>query len=46
MRPVVLIQGHPGSGKGHFCDALAAAYCDGAAAAGCEVDELAVAALD
>jgi putative NADPH-quinone reductase len=45
-RSVLLIQGHPDPGQGHFCDALAAAYRDGAVAAGHSVEELAVAELN
>jgi putative NADPH-quinone reductase len=34
---IVVIQGHPDSTGGHFCNALASAYADGAAAAGPEL---------
>jgi putative NADPH-quinone reductase len=43
---ILLIQGHPDAGSGHFGEALAAAYAEGARAAGHEVREVVVAALD
>jgi putative NADPH-quinone reductase len=43
---VLIIQGHPDSGRPHFCHALADAYALGAAEAGHEVQRIAVAALD
>ncbi len=45
-RRIVLIQGHPARGGGHFCHALADAYAEGAAAAGHEVRRVAAAELD
>jgi len=45
-RRIVLIQGHPDSAGGHFCNALAEAYAAGARAAGHHVDLIDVAALD
>lgn len=43
---IVLIQGHPSSGGGHFCHALAEAYAQSAAAAGHQIRRIAVADLD
>jgi putative NADPH-quinone reductase len=45
-RRIVLIQGHPTPGGGHFGHALADAYARGAAAAGHELRRISVAELD
>jgi putative NADPH-quinone reductase len=46
MRHICIIQGHPTTGGGHFCHALAEAYAEGAAAAGHDVRTIAVADMD
>jgi putative NADPH-quinone reductase len=46
MTKIALIQGHPTSGGGHFCHALALAYREGANGAGHEVHEIEVTALE
>jgi putative NADPH-quinone reductase len=46
MTRIVIIQGHPTSGGGHFCHALADAYAEGAFAGGHQVRFIAVADLD
>ena len=46
MTKIALIQGHPASGGGHFCHALALAYREGANSAGHEVQEIEVTALE
>lgn len=46
MTRIAIIQGHPTSGGGHFCHALAEAYTDGALAAGHQVRFISVADLD
>lgn len=43
---IVIVQGHPDPGGGHYGHALAQAYAEGAAAAGHAVDILPVAELD
>lgn len=43
---VVIIEGHPDPRTDHLCHALAEAYADGARAAGCEIERIAVGALD
>jgi putative NADPH-quinone reductase len=43
---ICIIQGHPTSGEGHFCHALARAYAEGAAKARHEVKIIIVADLD
>jgi putative NADPH-quinone reductase len=45
-RRIALIQGHPDSAGGHFCNALAEEYAAGARAAGHLVDLIDVAGLD
>jgi putative NADPH-quinone reductase len=40
---IVIIEGHPDAGNGHFCDALASAYADGARASGHGVRRIVVA---
>jgi putative NADPH-quinone reductase len=42
---ILVVNGHPDAGKGHFCDALVAAYLNGARSAGHDVDVLNVAEL-
>jgi putative NADPH-quinone reductase len=42
---IVIIQGHPDAGGGHFCHALADAYAEGGQRGGHEVRRIAVAAL-
>lgn len=42
---VLIIQGHPDAGGGHFCNALADAYAEGAQQAGHEVRRIEAAAL-
>jgi putative NADPH-quinone reductase len=42
---ICIIQGHPSTGEGHFCHALARAYSDGATRAGHEVRIVSVAEL-
>ena len=46
MTRIAIIQGHPTSGGGHFCHALADAYAEGALAASHQVRVIAVAELD
>jgi len=46
MTRIAIIQGHPTSGGGHFCHALAEAYAQGADAGGHEVSVIPVADLD
>jgi putative NADPH-quinone reductase len=46
MTRVVIIQGHPTSGGGHFCHALAEAYAEGSVARRHQVRFIAVADLD
>jgi len=46
MTRIAIIQGHPTSGGGHFCHALADAYAEGAFAGGHQVRFIAVADLD
>lgn len=46
MTRIVIIQGHPTSGDGHFCHGLAAAYTQGAVAGGHETRLVEVAELD
>ncbi len=46
MTRIVIIQGHPASGRRHFCHALADAYAQGAAEGGHEVRVVSVADLD
>ncbi len=46
MTRIVIIQGHPASGDGHFCHALATGYARGAADGGHEVRLIPVAELD
>lgn len=46
MTRIVIIQGHPTSGGGHFCQALAEAYAEGAFAGGHQVRSIPVADLD
>lgn len=46
QKRILLIQGHPDTGKAHFCHALAQAYADAARLAGHEVRHIDVAALD
>jgi putative NADPH-quinone reductase len=43
---ILLIQGHPDSGKPHFCHALEESYARGAMAAGHELERINVAKLD
>lgn len=43
---ILIIQGHPDAGGGHFCHALADAYAEGALAGGHVVKRIAVGALD
>lgn len=43
---IVIVQGHPDPGGGHYGHALARAYQDGATAAGHEVETIPVASLD
>jgi putative NADPH-quinone reductase len=43
---ILLIQGHPDSGKRHFCHALEDAYAEGACAGGHDVRRIAVGELD
>jgi putative NADPH-quinone reductase len=45
-RRILIIQGHPDPGGGHFCHALAQSYATGASAAGHEVRHIDVAHLD
>lgn len=45
MRRILIVNGHPDGGGGHFCDAIAAAYAAGAAA-GHAVDRLDIASLE
>ena len=45
-RRITIIQGHPTSGGGHFCHAVAAAYAKGARGAGHDVRTIDVATLD
>jgi len=46
MKRICIVQGHPSSGGGHFCHALAQAYAEGAGATGHEVKMLCVATID
>lgn len=46
MAKVLIIQGHPTRGGGHFCHALADAYVEGAASGGHEVRRLTVTDLE
>jgi putative NADPH-quinone reductase len=46
MTHIAIIQGHPTSGGGHFCHALAEAYAEGAFAGGHQVRFITVADLD
>ncbi|HEV7370071.1 NAD(P)H-dependent oxidoreductase [Arenibaculum sp.] len=46
MTRIVIVQGHPTPGGGHYCHALADAYAEGAAAAGHELRRIEVAELD
>jgi putative NADPH-quinone reductase len=46
MTRIVIIQGHPTSGSGHFCHALADAYAEGAFAGSHQVRFIPVADLD
>src|SRR5690349_21424932 len=46
MSRIVIIQGHPTPGGGHFCHALAQAYATGAAEGGHDVRHVSVADLD
>ncbi|MBM1169982.1 NAD(P)H-dependent oxidoreductase [Microvirga arabica] len=46
MTHITIIQGHPTSGGGHFCHALADAYAEGAFAGGHQVRFITVADLD
>ncbi|MFC4171985.1 NAD(P)H-dependent oxidoreductase [Microvirga sp. GCM10011540] len=46
MSHIVIIQGHPTAGGGHFCHALAEAYARGAAEGGHDVRQILVAELD
>ena len=46
MTRIAIIQGHPTSGGGHFCHALAEAYAEGAFAGGHQVRFIPVAELD
>ena len=46
MTRIALIQGHPTSGGGHFCHALAEAYAEGAFAGGHQVRLITVADRD
>jgi putative NADPH-quinone reductase len=46
MTRIAIIQGHPTSGGGHFCHALAEAYAEGAFAGGHQVRLINVADLD
>lgn len=46
MTRIAIIQGHPTSGGGHFCHALAEAYAEGAFAGGHQVRSIPVADVD